>query len=63
VFIGGLFLKWITVDFGLGSVSAGNAFDFFFTGALPWFLVVASAVVTVLVIMEVLSPRTKLPGR
>jgi hypothetical protein len=55
VFIGGLFLKWITVDFGLGSVSAGNAFDFTLTGALPWLLVVASAVVTVLVIMEVLS--------
>jgi hypothetical protein len=40
---------------GLGSVSAGNAFDFTLTGALPWLLVVASAVVTVLVIMEVLS--------
>jgi hypothetical protein len=55
VLIGGLFLKWITVDFGFGSASAGNAFDFFFTGTIPWLLVIASAVVTVLVIMEVLS--------
>ncbi len=55
VFIGGLFLKWITVDFGLGSVSAGNAFDFFFTGTVPWLLVIASAVVTVLVIAGVLA--------
>jgi len=55
VFIGGLFLKWITVDFGLGSVSAGNAFDFFFTGTVPWLLVIASAIVTVLVVTEVLA--------
>jgi len=55
VLIGGLFLKWITVDFGLGSVSTGTAFDFFFTGTVPWLLVIASAVVTVLVIMEVLA--------
>jgi hypothetical protein len=55
VLIGGLFLKWITVDFGIGSVSTGNAFDFFFTGTVPWLLVIASAVITVLVIMEVLA--------
>lgn len=56
VFIGGLALDWISVDAGpFGSVSAGNAFDFTLTGALPWLLVVASAVVTVLVLMEVLS--------
>jgi hypothetical protein len=56
VIIGGLFLDWVSVDFGgFGSASGGNAFDFTFTGALPWLLVVASAVVTVLVLMEVLS--------
>ena len=55
VLIGGLFLKWITVDFGLGSVSTGTAFDFFFTGTVPWLLVIASAIVTVLVVTEVLA--------
>jgi hypothetical protein len=55
VIIGGLFLPWITVSFAGFSDSAGNAFDFTLTGALPWLLVVASAVVTVLVIMEVLA--------
>jgi hypothetical protein len=56
VFIGGLALDWISVDAGpFGSVSGGNAFDFTLTGALPWLLVVASAVVTVLVLLEVLS--------
>ena len=56
VFIGGLALDWISVDAGpFGSVSGGNAFDFTLTGALPWLLVVASAVVTVLVLMDVLS--------
>ncbi len=56
VFIGGLLFDWISVDAGpFGSVSGGNAFDFTLTGALPWLLVVASAVVTVLVLMEVLS--------
>ena len=57
VFIGGLALDWLSADAGppVGSVSGGNAFDFTLTGALPWLLVVASAVVTVLVVMEVLT--------
>ena len=45
----GLFVDWISVDAGgFGSASAGNAFDFFFTGTVPWLLVVAAGVVTVL---------------
>lgn len=56
VLIGGLFLDWITVNMGpFGSASAGNAFDFFFTGTIPWLIVIASAVITVLVVMEVLA--------
>ncbi|MEM9747520.1 MAG: hypothetical protein AAF945_12565, partial [Actinomycetota bacterium] len=42
------FLDWITVDGGFASVSGGNVFDFFFTGTVPWLLVMASAAITVL---------------
>ena len=43
------FLDWISVDVGgFGSVSGGNVFDFFFTGTVPWLLIMASAVITVL---------------
>lgn len=45
----GLFVDWISVDMGdFGSVSGGNAFDFFFTGTVPWLLVVAAGVITLL---------------
>jgi len=56
IFIFG-FLDWVTVSasgFGV-SVSGGNVFDFFFTGTVPWILLIASAVVTVLLVMDVLS--------
>ena len=54
MFIGG-FLNWITIS-GFGfSDSGGNAFDFFFTGTIPWLLLIASAVVTVLVITGTLK--------
>ena len=44
----GTFLDWVSVDYGFGSVSGGNAFDFFFTGTIPWLLIVAAGVITVL---------------
>ncbi|MFP5487739.1 MAG: hypothetical protein ACLGHQ_05480 [Acidimicrobiia bacterium] len=44
----GTFLDWISVDVGFGSVSGGNAFDFFFTGTVPWILVIAAGVITFL---------------
>ena len=54
------FFSWISVsapgDFGGGSTSDGNVFDFFWTGTLPWILVVATAVITVLLLLEVLKP-------
>jgi hypothetical protein len=47
------FLNWTKVSVGgLGSSSGANAFDFFFTGTVPWLLLTASAIVTVLLIME-----------
>lgn len=52
------FLPWVKAGFsGLGiSVSEnGNAFDFFWTGTLPWILLIAAAVVTVLLIQGTLK--------
>ena len=44
------FFNWIKISAigGIAGGSTGNAFDFFFTGTVPWLLLVASAVVTVL---------------
>ncbi|MCU1360921.1 MAG: hypothetical protein JWN99_2210 [Ilumatobacteraceae bacterium] len=33
------------------SASSGNVFDFFFTGTIPWILIIGTAVITVLLIM------------
>jgi hypothetical protein len=54
--IGGLFLDWI--NFGV-SFSDGNAFDFTLTGALPWLLVIAATVITVLLILEKLDAKAQ----
>ena len=50
------FLKWVKVELAGFSEEGGNAFDFFWTGTLPWFLIVASAVLTVLLINGTLKP-------
>ena len=44
------FLKWETFSGpgGLFNVAGGNVFDFFWTGTLPWLLLIAAAIVTVL---------------
>jgi hypothetical protein len=59
------FMHWIKVSYdgplGVGiSASGANAFDFFFTGTVPWLLLVAAAVVTVLLLMGTLK-RDMLP--
>jgi len=51
IFIFGFF-NWVTVS-GFGS--DGNVFDFFWTGTIPWILLIASAVVTVLLIQGTLK--------
>lgn len=57
----GTFFDWLSVDAGpFGSASGGNAFDFFFTGTVPWLLLIAAAVVVVLLVLEVLQ-RDQLP--
>lgn len=59
IFIFG-FLKWVKVSgFGFSS-SGGNVFDFFWTGTIPWILVIASAVVTFLLVQGTLK-RDQLP--
>jgi len=57
-FIGG-FLDWISVDFeGVGGASGGNVFDFFFTGIVPWILIIGAAVITVLLVGGTMKPGT-----
>jgi hypothetical protein len=61
IFIFG-FLDWVTVSvqgFGGGS-AGGNVFDFFWTGTIPWLLLIASAVVTFLLVQGTLK-RDQLP--
>lgn len=48
----GTFVDWQKVSAGGFSVSGGNAFDFFFTGTVPWILLIGAAVITVLRVME-----------
>jgi hypothetical protein len=55
IFIFG-FVSWVKIEAGAFSDSGGNVFDFFFTGTIPWILIIASAVVTVLLIQGVLKP-------
>lgn len=55
------FLKWVTISFeGVGSGSGGNVFDFFWTGTLPWIIVIASGVITFLLVQGTLK-REQLP--
>lgn len=53
------FFEWVTVSvsgFGITfSDGGGNVFDFFFTGTIPWLLVIGAAVVTVLLRIDVLK--------
>lgn len=54
--IAGVFLDWITASgFGGGA----NAFDFTLTGALPWLLLVASAVIAALLVMETIDAKSQ----
>lgn len=59
IFIFGFF-SWVKVSgFGFSS-SGGNVFDFFWTGTIPWILLIASAVVTFLLVQGTLK-RDQLP--
>jgi hypothetical protein len=49
------FLPWVTVSAGRFS-SSGNAFEFLFTGTLPWLMLVAVAVIAALLVLEKMPP-------
>jgi hypothetical protein len=42
------FFDWVTVEAGGFSDSGGNVFDFFWTGTLPWILVLGTGIITFL---------------
>ena len=46
------FLPWVKISGpgGFGSSSGGNVFDFFFTGIIPWILIIGTAVITLLLV-------------
>jgi amino acid transporter len=53
------FFNWISYSvsddtFG-SSGSSGNVFDFFFTGTIPWILVIGTAIITVLLVLGTLK--------
>ena len=52
------FVSWVKVSFNGTSDSGGNAFDFFWTGTLPWILIVGAAVITVLIATGTIKPGT-----
>jgi hypothetical protein len=56
------FFDWVTVDgpagFGAIGSAGGNVFDFFWTGTLPWILVIATGVITFLLVTGTMKPGT-----
>src|SRR5690606_1004082 len=53
----GIFVDW----WSFGGASGDNAFDTFFTGTIPWLLIVASGVITFLVAGDVLKAKVPWP--
>jgi hypothetical protein len=54
------FFSWTTVDApgGLGSSSGFNVFHFFWTGTLPWILIIATGVITFLLVTGTMKAGT-----
>ena len=54
------FFDWVTAEFDGSVISAdgagGNVFDFFWTGILPWILILGTGVITVLLITGTIKP-------
>lgn len=54
------FLDWISISvpaggFDIGDTSGGNVFDFFWTGELPWALVLATGVISFLLVAGIMK--------
>jgi hypothetical protein len=61
LFLIGGFMEWVNAEasaFGTTISAAGNAFDFFFTGIVPWLLIIATAVLTVLLLTGTVKAGT-----
>ena len=58
LFLIGGFLDWITVEVAGFSATGGNVFDYFFTGIVPWLLIIATAVLTVLLLTGTMKAGT-----
>jgi len=53
------FLSWITTSADgqdVPGADGGNVFDFFFTGTVPWILVLATGVITFLIVNGTMKP-------
>ncbi|MDO8365048.1 MAG: hypothetical protein Q7V88_19315 [Actinomycetota bacterium] len=53
------FFDWISVEYKGADVlggDGGNVFDFFWTGTLPWILILATGVITVLLVTGTMKP-------
>lgn len=57
LFIFGWF-NWTTVEFAGVSDSGNNFTDFFWTGILPWLLIIGSGVITFLIVGGIIKPGT-----
>lgn len=55
IFIFGFF-DWVTIEAPGFSESGGNVFDFFWTGTIPWLLIIGVGTITVLLALKVLRP-------
>jgi hypothetical protein len=51
------FFNWVTIEFAGVSASGFNVFHFFWTGTLPWLLVMGVAALTVLLALKVLDAK------
>jgi hypothetical protein len=49
------FFEWVSIDSGFGDVGGGNVFDFFWTGTLPWILVIGSGILTFLLVQGIMK--------
>ena len=57
------FLSWWSVDIpGVGSGGSLSGSDYFLTGTVPWLLLIAIAVLTVLAVMDKFTLPSSIPG-
>jgi hypothetical protein len=58
------FFEWVTVDYkgaALSGGDGGNVFDFFWTGIIPWILIIGTGVLTFLMVTGIAKLPSTLP--